>query len=80
MIVARQMQQAMKHQNLDLRCQGMATLNSLPARGRDADGEVSHDFARPGHGVVGRERQDIRRLIHSAKLTVEPPHGFVGGE
>jgi hypothetical protein len=68
-IVAREMQQPMQHQNLQLARQRMPMLDGLLPRSIHADRQIA--FFLLLDESVGGERQDIGRLVHAAELPVE---------
>jgi hypothetical protein len=76
MIVARQMKQAVQHENLDFNGQRMALLFGLAKRRGHADGEVSGNIGRASR----RKRQHIRSLVDAPELPIEAADGLIRRE
>jgi hypothetical protein len=77
-IVASEVEQAVKDENLDLGREGMALLDGLLARSGHRDGQVAGYIfcSKP----FGRKGKHIGRFVHAAKLAVELANGCAGGE
>ena len=82
MIVAGQMQQAVKNQDLKLDGQRVAQLHGLAAGSGNADGKVAGDPLRGFCVSEGRggERKHVGGLVFIAKTAIEAADLPVGGE
>ena len=76
-IVAGEMKQPMKDEDLDFNRKRMSALLSLPTRGWNADGKIAGNLQRP---LRRGKRKHVGRFVLAAELPIQSPNSCVGGQ